>query len=171
MSKDAISFSFCISENYAQHLAVVIASILVNNPDEDFVFHVVHHSVSPGTEGKLRELEKAYPHHRIVFHRIDADAFARFPIPRTLAHVTREMYYRYLLPELLSDERRTIYSDVDVLCVKGGLVTNPKRRARWQHKSRFRGASRIDNPYHNSIHKVVHNPNDVSVCRRNELLA
>lgn len=121
MKKDTISFSFCISDNYAQHLSVVLASMLVNNPDEDFVFHVVHHSVTPASEAKLRELEAMYPRHRIVFHKIDAKAFERFPIPSTLSHITREMYYRYLLPEILSDERRTIYSDVDVLCVKGGI--------------------------------------------------
>ena len=121
MKKDVISFSFCISDNYAQHLAVVIASILVNNPDEEFVFHVVHHSVTAASEAKLRELETMYPNHRLVFHKIDAKAFERFPIPKTLAHITREMYYRYLLPQILLDERRTIYSDVDVLCVKGNI--------------------------------------------------
>ena len=31
------------------------------------------------------------------------------------------MYYRYILPEILIDEERTIYSDVDVLCVQGGI--------------------------------------------------
>ena len=116
-----ISISFCISDNYAQHLAVVIASILINNPDEDFVFHVVHHSVSTETEAKVCELESMYPRHRIVFHRIDESVFEKFPIPPTLAHITREMYYRYILPELLIEEERTIYSDVDVLCVKGGI--------------------------------------------------
>lgn len=50
--KKPISISFCISNNYAQHLAVVIASILLNNPDEDFVFHVVHHSVTPESKAK-----------------------------------------------------------------------------------------------------------------------
>ena len=116
-----ISISFCISDNYAQHFAVVIASILINNPVEDFVFHVVHHSVTPETEAKVCELESMYPRHRIVFHRIDERLFEKFPIPSTLAHITREMYYRYILPELLIDEERTIYSDVDVLCVKGGI--------------------------------------------------
>ena len=119
--KKPISISFCISNNYAQHLAVVIASILLNNPDEDFVFHVVHHSVTPESEAKVQELERMYPHHKIIFHKIDAGLFRKFPIPQTLEHVTREMYYRYILPEILINEDRTIYSDVDVLCVKGGI--------------------------------------------------
>lgn len=119
--KKPISISFCISDNYARHLAVVIASILVNNPDDDFVFHVVHHSVTSESEAKVRELESMYPRHKIVFHKIDPNLFEKFPIPPTLAHITREMYYRYILPEILPDEERTIYSDVDVLCVNGGI--------------------------------------------------
>ena len=126
MSQEPISISFCISDNYAQHLAVVIASLLINNPDCDFVFHVVHHSVRPETEAKIRMLERMYPRHRIVFHAVDVETFARFPLPNTLVHVTHEMYYRYLLPEILKDERRTIYSDVDVLCQAGGI------RALWE---------------------------------------
>jgi len=118
---DTISFSFCISDNYAQHLAVVIASILANNPEEKFVFHVLHHSVSGLTEAKLRGLERMHPNHRIVFHKVGGEVFARFPVPLTLSHITHEMYYRYLLPEILQDEKRTIYSDVDVLCVGGGV--------------------------------------------------
>lgn len=119
--KDPISFSFCISDNYSQHLAVVITSILVNNPDEEFIFHVVHHSVTEDNKVKLKKLEKMYPHHRLVFHKIDEKHFSELPLSRELEHVTREMYYRYMLPEILQDETRTIYSDVDVLCVKGGI--------------------------------------------------
>ena len=120
-SVDPVSFSFCISDSYAQHLAVVIASLLENNPGVPFVFHVLHRDVRPETEAKVRRLERMYMNHRIVFHKIEASAFDAFPIPRTLEHVTQEMYYRYLLPNLLNDERRTIYSDVDVLCVGSGV--------------------------------------------------
>lgn len=120
--KTPISISFCLSDNWAQHFAVVITSILLNNPDEYFVFHVVHHSITRETETKVRELEMMYEHHRIIFHKIDETVFQRFPIPPTLAHITREMYYRYILPDILPlNEERTIYSDVDVLCVKGNI--------------------------------------------------
>ena len=53
----------------------------------------------------------------IRFHKIDESLFEKFPIPPELEHVTQEMYYRYVLPDILADEDRTIYSDVDVLCV------------------------------------------------------
>ena len=67
---DAISISFCINDSYAQHLAVVITSILVNNPDDDFVFHVLHSDVTDASIAKVRELEQIYPRHRIEFHHI-----------------------------------------------------------------------------------------------------
>ena len=114
-----ISISFSVTESYAQHLAVVLTSVLANNPSERFVFHVLHSGVTPESQARVKELESAYPGCEIRFHAIDASAFADFPIPPGLEHVTRETYFRYLLPDVLKDERRTIYSDVDVLFVAG----------------------------------------------------
>jgi lipopolysaccharide biosynthesis glycosyltransferase len=66
---------------------------------------------------RIRRLEQMYLNCEIKFHLIDASRFEKFPIPKELEHVTQEMYYRYLLPEILENEDRTIYSDVDVFCV------------------------------------------------------
>ncbi len=116
-----ISVSFSVSDSYAQHLAVVIASILYNNPGSSFVFHVLHRDFSEENMARVKELENfrrgaACRTASVKFHRVDASLFDKFPIPAELEHVTQEMYYRYLLPEVLADEDRTIYSDVDVLC-------------------------------------------------------
>ena len=148
--KQPISFSFCISDNYAQHLSVVIASLLENNPGAPFVFHVLHRDVKPETEAKVKRLETMYLNHRIVFHKIDASAFDAFPIPKTLAHITQEMYYRYLLPDLLKGESRTIYSDVDVLCV-GGHV-----RELWDMDLRGKPIAAIRKNSGNDAHYVAH---------------
>ena len=114
---DKISISFSVSDNYSQHLAVVITSILVNNPESRFVFHVLHRNISGENQTRILELEQMYSNCEIKFHAIDASVFEKFPIPKELEHVTQEMYYRYILPDVLEGERRTIYSDVDVLCV------------------------------------------------------
>ena len=116
MNEEPISMSFCISDSYAQHLAVTLTSVLVNNPSSRFVFHVLHSGVTQENQMRVKELEKSYAC-ELRFHEIAASAFAGFPIPSGLEHVTRETYFRYLIPEVLEDERRTIYSDVDVLCV------------------------------------------------------
>ena len=112
-----ISISFSVSDNYSQHLAVVLASFLVNNPDSQFVFHVLHRNISEENQTRIRKLEAMYTNCEIKFHPVDASLFEKLPLPSELEHVTQEMYYRYLLPEILSDEDRTIYSDIDVLCV------------------------------------------------------
>lgn len=112
-----ISMSFSVSDNYSQHLAVVLASVLSNNPHSRFVFHVVHRNITSESQARIRELEQMYLNCEIRFHLIDASRFEKFPVPKELEHVTQEMYYRYLLPEILENEDRTIYSDVDVLCV------------------------------------------------------
>lgn len=112
-----ISISFSVSDNYSQHLAVVLTSVLVNNPSSRFVFHVLHRNITEANQALIRELERMYGNCEVRFHLIDASRFEKFPIPPWLEHVTQEMYYRYILPDVLADEDRTIYSDVDVLCV------------------------------------------------------
>ena len=117
VSEIPISMSFAISDDYSQCLAVALTSILENNPRSFFVFHILHRNVSAASQGRIREVASRYPHCRFAFHQVDPSRFERFPIPPELEHVTQEMYYRYLLPEILPNEERTIYSDVDILCV------------------------------------------------------
>ena len=114
---EPISISFCINDAYAQHLAVVIASMLIHNPEPEFVFHVLHRDIRTETEAKVKRLEKMYSNHRIVFHKVDESVLDGVSVPKTMAHLTLEAYFRYLLPDVLKDDRRTIYMDVDVLCV------------------------------------------------------
>ena len=112
-----ISVSFCVSDSFVQHLAVVLASLAANNPDDPFVFHVLHRDITPAHQRLLTDWHGGRDDITVVFHPVDAALFADFPIPPELEHVTQEMYYRFLLPTLLPDETRTIYSDVDVCCV------------------------------------------------------
>ncbi|MDO5463282.1 MAG: glycosyltransferase family 8 protein, partial [bacterium] len=46
---------------------------------------------------------------------VDKAKFDEFPLP--IEHITQEMYYRFLLPNLLTNEKRTIYMDVDILAM------------------------------------------------------
>ncbi len=111
-----LSISFCISDNYAQHLAVVVASMLTNTPGCDFHFHVLYSALREETVARLKGwAEASQGRFEFCFHQVDRRHFDAFPLP--LEHITQEMYYRYLLPELLVDEARTIYIDVDVLAL------------------------------------------------------
>lgn len=111
-----LSISFCISDDYAQHMAVVVASMLANTPGADFRFHVLYSALREETVARLKGwAESSQGRFEFVFHKVDRRHFDAFPLP--LEHITQEMYYRYLLPELLTDEARTIYIDVDVLAL------------------------------------------------------
>ena len=58
--REMISMSFSVSDNYSQHLAVVLASVLFNNPHSRFVFHVLHRNISDENQSRIRELEQIY---------------------------------------------------------------------------------------------------------------
>ena len=113
---NSISLTFCVSDSFSQHLAVTIVSFLVNNPKVDFVFHVLHSGISEANISKIKEIERSYQNCRIAFHKIDRSIFNNCAVPPELEHISIETFYRYAIPEVLADEKRTIYSDVDVLC-------------------------------------------------------
>lgn len=116
IERSKLSISFCISDDYAQHMAVVVASMLANTPACDFRFHVLYSALREETVARLTGwAESSQGRFEFVFHKVDRRHFDAFPLP--LEHITQEMYYRYLLPELLTDEARTIYIDVDVLAL------------------------------------------------------
>ena len=121
-----IAIAFCINNAYAQHMAVTIVSILANNPFESFTFHVLHFDIDQQTERKIRALELKYPNHNIVFHKIDPSFYAGLEVPKELAHITKETYLRFFIPDLLAENSRAIYMDIDMICT-GNL------RALWEY--------------------------------------
>ena len=158
--KYPISISFSVSDSYVQHLAVVIASFVKSNPESDFVFHVLHHDITDSHQRMLTAWNGGRAGCRIIFHKIDESLFAAFPIPPELEHVTREMYYRYILADVLQEEKRTIYSDVDVICVgdisslwnldlQGNILAAVSEGASGEFKKRLIGLEG-EKPYFNS---------------------
>ena len=108
-----ISVSFCVSEDYVRHAAVVAASILAHS-GLAFVFHLLMRACSEETKAKLAGMEHAWGNRcRFAVHLVDPTRFEGFPLP--LEHVSQEAYYRYLLPEILEGETRTLYLDVDLI--------------------------------------------------------
>lgn len=115
--KPPIEIAFCISDSYARHAGVVIASVLASNPDEPFVFHVLSGDLSEENRGRLSWFERN-PRVRLAFHTVKRERFSGLPVLQE--HLSEEMYYRFLIPELIPSPR-VLYSDVDV------LVTGPLR--------------------------------------------
>lgn len=68
-----ISISFSVSDNYSQHLAVVLTSVLANNPSSRFVFHVSHRDTYAENTSRRRELERMSGNDkgRIIYSDVD----------------------------------------------------------------------------------------------------
>ena len=169
--KTPISISFSVSDNYSQHLAVVLASILVNNSDSRFMFHVLHRNISDENQTRIRKLETMYTNCEIKFHLIDDSLFENLTIPKGLEHITKETYFRYVLPDVLESENRTIYYDVDVLCVgdlrplwevdlKGCVIGAVSEGGSGEYKKQLLGLT-DDAPYFNAGMLVM----DLAVMR------
>ena len=53
--------------------------------------------------------------------QVTVTRFSGFPTPKFLSEIPLIAYCRLALPDILPDEPRIIYSDIDVLTVRGGL--------------------------------------------------
>ena len=115
MAGDPIVIAFCVSDSFIRHAGVVIASILASNPGESFAFHVLCGDLSQDNRGRLLAMAGASA--AIVLHDVASDEATHCPV--LMEHLSREAYFRYLIPELVAAPR-VIYSDVDVL-VRGPL--------------------------------------------------
>lgn len=121
MNQSPISISVSVSDNYVQHLAVLATSLLYYSPQSSFLFHVLTRAISTKHREALRQMERAHaPRCRFEIHTIEASRFERFPLP--LEHISQETYYRFLLPNLLVNETRTLYMDVDIIA-KGDVTS------------------------------------------------
>ncbi len=113
-SLEPISITFCISDNYAQHLAVAATSILLHTPGRAFRFHVLAKALSEDTRRRFAEMEARWEGRcRFVEHLIDPTRIERLPL--NISFITHETYYRFLLAEILPEEHKTLYLDVDIL--------------------------------------------------------
>lgn len=112
-----ISISFAATDSFSRHLAVVLVSVLKNNQQDRFVFHVLHRNISEFNQALLKSTAEKWRNGRIVFHKVDIEVFATAPLPSP--HISVESYFRLMLPKILVDESRTLYLDVDILCCKG----------------------------------------------------
>lgn len=107
---------FCADKNYLPFVTACIESIIKTQYNIcDYVFHIISDLAEDSFFlGKLREIRNNV---FVVWHHIDDDLFLDYI---EIAHFTRAMYYRLLIPELLADEKSALYLDCDIL-VRGDI--------------------------------------------------
>jgi lipopolysaccharide biosynthesis glycosyltransferase len=98
-------------------MGATIASILHNNPDQHFTFHVVVFSIADEHRERLVELNKQTNVSTHV-HMIDPDLFSQFdPFIRS-SYYSSAIFARLVIPEIVKPYSNTVlYLDADILCV------------------------------------------------------
>ena len=114
MKNSAIIHIACsIDNNYVQHCAVLIASILKTNPNVAFHFHVLDGGITQKSKLKIEKLKKL-KNFSISYYNMSSYDFSFLPLNRK--HISIATYYRLVLPQILpSDIEKILYLDTDIV--------------------------------------------------------
>ena len=95
-------------------VAVTIASIMENTKSQ-IAFYILDNSISSLNKKKIIRFLKKYSNCSTNFIDINSEIFAMFP---ETFHYSKAIYSRYLIPEVKSNLKKVIYTDVDVIFFK-----------------------------------------------------
>ncbi|MHA6531272.1 glycosyltransferase family 8 protein [Paenibacillus sp. BAC0078] len=103
-----------LNSGYLKPLKVMLKSMFVNNPGEDFAIYLMHSSIgAEELEATSRFVEQEG--HRLFIITVQDELFDKAPVVK---HYSKEMYYRILAFRFLPAEIRTIlYLDPDMIII------------------------------------------------------
>ena len=104
---------YATNEGFAPYMAVSITSLLENNASHNIVVHILYSDLSEATISRLSTFENRYKNAKIIFHKIYDSRFEKFELP--IERITKEMYFRYMIPEVLPNVDRVLYLDGDTI--------------------------------------------------------
>ena len=105
---------FNIDKGYLLQAGVSLTSIIENNPNKRFSFHVFTDEVDAEEENMMRSFAEKY-NQDIWFHIMDIKQFEGFHILRKNMHYVT--YFRTYMPKVMKKfTNRYLYLDADILC-------------------------------------------------------
>lgn len=121
-----LNICFSTDNNYAEQLAVTIASIIKNSNDSDsFNFFILNSDFSKENKSKIEEL-KHIKDFKIAFIKINKNDFSCCPMLKDYNdefshyHVTQPTYYRFKLASIFPNLTKILYLDCDLI-IKSSL--------------------------------------------------
>ena len=109
--------AFCVDNHYMRSMGATILSILANNPERHFTFHVLAFAVSDAHRARLLKLEQN-PLVKTHIHIVSPDDFSRFHHFIKSTYYSPAIFTRLAIPDVLkSYTDRVVYLDADILCV------------------------------------------------------
>lgn len=114
---NSINIVFACDNNYAQHLCVSMASILLNGKNDFYYkFFILDGGISEKNKNKIKSLNYI-KNFSIKFYEMKDDNFSDFKLNRH--HISIATYYRLMLFDLLDkDIKKIIYLDCDTIIKK-----------------------------------------------------
>jgi len=110
--KDSMNIICASDDNYAQHMGVMLVSLLENNKRNDSSIFIVDGNISDKNKKALRKVSTKYDR-PFTFLKPD---FTLFKDVLTDSHITEAAYYRLSVAELLpSNIERVLYLDSDLI--------------------------------------------------------
>ncbi len=101
--------------SYAPFVATAIASIC-DNTKSFCEFYILDGGISDENKEKICDLKDTFKNFSVEFLYVDVEEeFKKYPM--TL-HFTKTMFARFLIPQLKTDLKKVLYSDVDVIILK-----------------------------------------------------
>lgn len=115
-TKQTMHIFFAMNDTYTQHLCVVIASILKNStPLDDFHFYVLNKGDLSDANKNIIESLKEIKDFEIEFIEVDFALFDECETSQYCDYITKEAYFRYIIPTLKPNLEKSLYLDCDII--------------------------------------------------------
>ena len=120
--KKGFHVGFGINAPFAIPMGIALTSLVVNNPDTPFVFHVFASSIDDIDRTRLNDYDLAHSKIKIIIYEVNEKAIDMLPTKRSYPLPT---YFRIMMPIVLSEIKSILYLDGDIVCLGdiGDLVS------------------------------------------------
>ena len=112
--REPMAVAFAINRNYVRPLGTALTSLLLNNPGPVEAI-ILSADLDEAAKAPLVALQRHFPELTFRFLAIDTRRLDGLQMNHALDHISRETFFRYLLPELLPDLDRVLYLDADLI--------------------------------------------------------
>lgn len=114
-----IHIVFCVNNQYVPHLGAAMASVLQNNPNTDFSFHILSADLTEESKKQIWKLKTRFLRFDVDYLVPPTALFQNLKL--TIDHISIETYFRYVIADLLPDVDKVLYLDADLI-VTGDLM-------------------------------------------------
>ncbi len=111
---DKLVLACACNDAYSPYCGTMITSVFSNNREERIEVIVLTSDIGEDNKKKFDELALEYNQVINVVY-VNPDMFKGFPLKSGNSNLTKEAYYRLLLPEILPDTKKILYLDCDLI--------------------------------------------------------